>query len=365
MVPQLRVFWSFVDVQMKTGGPITMIISLATNVLLFAIYSFGGWLLETMYASARKRRFINRGFLFGCFCPVYGFSAMLILHVSTRAGEYIAHPFQRILAIVVASTLLITGLEYTTGWVLEKTFKRKWWDYSESRWNLKGYVCLNYSLLWGGIAYVLVEVLHPIVIHGINVVSEGILVTLPWFIVFYFTIDTVASICKEYQAKISSYSQKDILTGNMDYLSCVMDLLSHEQVLRMEVFTHHGRTTCLKHCETVSYLSYNLCREWGWDYRAAARGGLLHDLFLYDWHVPDPRRKWHAFTHPQVALRHANSSFSLSDIEQDIIAKHMWPLTLFLPRYKESWIVSMIDKYVTLCEFFGAFEYRGMEKTKA
>jgi uncharacterized protein len=84
------------------------------------------------------------------------------------------------------------------------------------------------------------------------------------------------------------------------------------------------------------------------DYRSAARGGLLHDYFLYDWHHAP--YKLHGFKHPNRALKNAQNDFDLNKIEIDIIKKHMWPLTVTPPRYLESLIVGMVDKGCTISE---------------
>jgi uncharacterized protein len=109
----------------------------------------------------------------------------------------------------------------------------------------------------------------------------------------------------------------------------------------------------------VSYLSYRACKVLKLDYRSAARGALLHDFFLYDWRnhdVPDlPEHKYHGVEHPKIALSNSEKHFILNDIEKDSIIKHMWPLTLVPPKYKESFIVSFADKYLASKEFVTNF----------
>lgn len=86
--------------------------------------------------------------------------------------------------------------------------------------------------------------------------------------------------------------------------------------------------------------------------RDLIRGALLHDYFLYDWHIPDPTHRLHGFRHPGRALENAQRDFVLSDIERDIIRKHMFPLTPALPRYRESLLVSAVDKACSVYECF-------------
>lgn len=136
------------------------------------------------------------------------------------------------------------------------------------------------------------------------------------------------------------------------YMECVYDILSSKVFQSMREYIQHGNTTTLKHCLDVSYVSYRICRRYGLDYRSAARGGLLHDLFLYDWHGYAKRtgNHFHGFTHPRVALHNANHYFELNNVEQDIIVKHMWPLTVIPPKTMEGYVVMYADKYCGLFE---------------
>jgi uncharacterized protein len=130
-----------------------------------------------------------------------------------------------------------------------------------------------------------------------------------------------------------------------EYEKCIDDLIQDKVVLSMKNFIQHSNINCLEHSLYVSYSSYLICKRLGLDYRCAARGGLLHDLFLYDWHIKRKHKRWHGFRHPYIALQNANKYFQLNDLEKDIIKKHMWPLTIILPRYKEAYVVAFVDKY--------------------
>ena len=142
--------------------------------------------------------------------------------------------------------------------------------------------------------------------------------------------------------------------NNKEYIECVEDVFYSDAVKMMDEFIQHGTTTTLEHCIRVSYCSYKVAKFLHLDYKSAARAGLLHDLFLYDWHLQPKADKFfemHGFTHPKAALNNANKHFKLNDKEKDIIEKHMWPLTLrSVPKYKESFLVSFVDKYSSSCE---------------
>lgn len=138
-----------------------------------------------------------------------------------------------------------------------------------------------------------------------------------------------------------------------DYYCLVSDLLENDTVLKMKEFTHHGETSCFQHCLNVSYYNYKICRFFSLNIRAAARAGLLHDLFLYDWHTykPEKGERMHGFSHAETALKNARENFYISDIESDIIEKHMFPLNITaIPRYRETLVIVLVDKYCGLLE---------------
>lgn len=133
-----------------------------------------------------------------------------------------------------------------------------------------------------------------------------------------------------------------------EFLECIEDLAKHPVVLRMKLYPHHGTTNCYQHCLHVAYYNYVWCRFLHLDARSAARGGMLHDLFLYDWHThaKETGKRFHGLTHPKTALSHACRLFDLNSIEKDVIWAHMWPVTLFsIPHTKEGWITTLTDKY--------------------
>ncbi len=135
-----------------------------------------------------------------------------------------------------------------------------------------------------------------------------------------------------------------------EYAACVDDLVAHPIVRSMDQFIHHSQVTCLEHCLSVSYHSFLLCRRLGLDSRSAARSGLLHDLYLYDWHIQHPEPGLHGYTHPATALRHARQYFTLNQREINAIERHMWPLTLRPPTCRVAWMVCLVDKYCALVE---------------
>lgn len=136
------------------------------------------------------------------------------------------------------------------------------------------------------------------------------------------------------------------------FLNCVSDLLVSDEVRSMQAIPHHPGVNCYEHSVFVAYVAFRLARRWGVDYVAAARGGLLHDLYLYNWQ--DPRSHpgvRHATQHPVLALKNARARFTVSDREADIILTHMFPVTP--TRFYgclESFVVSTMDKLCAAAE---------------
>lgn len=135
-----------------------------------------------------------------------------------------------------------------------------------------------------------------------------------------------------------------------EYEEYINNLIQNEYVLSMKKYIQHSNINCFDHCLYVSYISYKVCKKLGFDYHSVIRGGLLHDFFLYDWHIPKGHKGLHGFNHPNIALENANKHFQLNKIEKDIIYNHMWPLTIRLPKYKETFVVALVDKYCSCIE---------------
>ena len=122
----------------------------------FLIYSFLGWCVEVCYATLNTKKFINRGFLNGPYCPIYGVGVMTII--------YFVFPLKNnMLILFIASVALTSILEFLTGFILEKIFHYRWWDYSDKPFNFHGYICLEFSLIWGLAIVMVVKVFQKYV----------------------------------------------------------------------------------------------------------------------------------------------------------------------------------------------------------
>ena len=135
--------------------------SLYEWVWVFLIYAFAGWCCEVMFVAVNEGHFVNRGFLAGPVCPIYGCGvSLIVLCLSPVQGN--------LLLLFVGSVLLTSLIEFVTGFVLEKIFHQKWWDYSDLPFQLGGYVCLRFSLLWGVACVAALRLVHPLVMKLIR-----------------------------------------------------------------------------------------------------------------------------------------------------------------------------------------------------
>ena len=146
---------------------------------------------------------------------------------------------------------------------------------------------------------------------------------------------------------------KKINELNSTYLKYADEIIKKENMQKMKNYIQHGDTDCYMHSLIVAYISLQIARKFNisCDERSMVRGALLHDYFLYDWHNPHVKVKGlHGFSHPKTALKNAEKEFKLNDIERNIIKRHMFPLTIVPPKYKESVIVSIADKISSVAE---------------
>lgn len=163
-----------------------------TLTLYFSVYSMIGWLCESIYCSVPKKRWINRGFLNGPFCPVYGFGALLILAALTPLQGIFAFPIE-LVAVFFSAVILTSVLEYLTSVLLEKLFHTSWWDYSNHKYQINGRVCLTNSLLFGVMSTFVLEVLHPLVNSLLSDLPHSATFPLAGGLFVYFILDATVT----------------------------------------------------------------------------------------------------------------------------------------------------------------------------
>ena len=139
--------------------------SIYYSILYFFVYGFLGWCTEVIFGAFKQHRFVNRGFLNGPICPIYGVGVTLVIAC--------LEAFQsNLLLLYISSVILVTVLEGVTGWAMDKLFHNKWWDYSKLPFNIGGYVCLLFSLIWGVACVFIVYFVHPLIHQVLSLIPH-------------------------------------------------------------------------------------------------------------------------------------------------------------------------------------------------
>ena len=163
------------------GYPITELF------LYFILYSFLGWLMETCYCSIMEKRLVDRGFLYGPICPIYGAGVLLMILFFTPLKACL--PLFYVVAVVVMS-----AWEYFVAWLLETTTHVKYWDYSNFRFNIKGRICLWVALVWGVLSYLVIFWIHPPVAALYQIIPSWLVYTLSGVLLAILLVDAVLTI---------------------------------------------------------------------------------------------------------------------------------------------------------------------------
>lgn len=133
----------------------------------FMIYSFAGWCGEVVFATIRHGRFVNRGMLHGAYCPIYGFGLIIVIVCLTPIKD-------SWLLLFVGSAVLTTVLEFITGFVLDKIFGRRWWDYSNKKFNIGGYICPQFTVVWGLACLAIMKVVQPAIAFAVGLIWKPV-----------------------------------------------------------------------------------------------------------------------------------------------------------------------------------------------
>ena len=163
-----------------------MLIEIEKYIILFFIYSFAGWVMESVGDSIKKKRFVNRGFLIGPYCPIYGTGVVLITILLKKYADDIWVTF--FMSVVICGTL-----EYLTSYFMEKIFNARWWDYSNKKFNINGRICLETLVPFGIAGTFIIYIANPFLLKYINMIPQTVMnVLIIAFLVVYF-IDVIVS----------------------------------------------------------------------------------------------------------------------------------------------------------------------------
>ena len=216
-----------------------MLIEIERYIALFFIYSFAGWLMESISDSIKKKKLVNRGFLIGPYCPIYGYGAILI---TILLRKYIYDPW----VLFVMAILVCGTLEYLTSFFMEKIFKARWWDYSQRKFNLNGRVCFGTIIPFGILGLFIMYVSNPFLLEKLELIPE---VWLNWIFGILFTIYIVDNIVStfiiRYVKKAELIAGKD-LDNTEEMTTKVKEILENKSVLHRRLVKAYPTLIAIK-----------------------------------------------------------------------------------------------------------------------
>ena len=179
-----------------------MIYNIEIYFMMFIIYSIAGWIMECTLGVIQKHKFINRGFLIGPYCPIYGVGVVGVSLLLTRFSN-------NIILLFLLSTLMCGTLEYLTSYLMEKIFKARWWDYSDNKFNINGRVCLETLIPFGIISVLVICFANPWILGMLHSIPANVLMYLVIGLLILFLVDCSVSFCIILRFKNLSKQEKD------------------------------------------------------------------------------------------------------------------------------------------------------------
>lgn len=158
--------------------------NLKTYFILYIIYSFIGWVIEVIAISKDTKKFVNRGFLIGPYCPIYGTCALLMILIPNQ---------KNLLLLFIVAVLICSIAEYVTSYLMEKLFKARWWDYSRRKFNLNGRICLRMSVAFGLLGVLLIRYVNPLITSMLIKMPLNTINITFYTLLIIFIIDNIIS----------------------------------------------------------------------------------------------------------------------------------------------------------------------------
>ena len=156
-------------------------------LVFFFIYAFLGWCVEVSFVAITRGKVVNRGFLNGPVCPIYGVGMVGILYALEPLKD-------NAIVLFIGGVVICSVLELFTGWILDKIFRMRWWDYSENRFNIGGYICLEFSIKWGLGSMIMVNMIHPMIYGVVSKIPLMVIYALLVIFAIAFIIDIIVTV---------------------------------------------------------------------------------------------------------------------------------------------------------------------------
>lgn len=214
-------------------------IDIRVYFLLFMLYSVLGWCMEVVGKLIQYKRFINRGFLIGPYCPIYGYGALLITFLLKK---YTQDPI-----VLFIMTIVVCGaLEYLTSFFMEKLFKARWWDYSQRKFNINGRICLDTIVIFGILGLLIMYILNPFFISKIELLPEIWLNILFYCLLTIYLVDNfVSTVVIRYVKKTNKIVGKD-LDNTEEITKEIKEILTNKSPLHRRLINAYPKLEAVK-----------------------------------------------------------------------------------------------------------------------
>ena len=192
--------------------------------IMFLMYSIVGWGIEVILTLINEKKFVDRGFLLGPYCPIYGYGMLLIVFLLKDYTE-------NALVLFILSMVICLLLEYMVSYFMELLFKARWWDYSDKKYNINGRICLEYGFLFGIGGTLIMYVVHPFILSVINNFSRLCILIIGITLLVLFIIDNVVSFNVIF--KIKGFDFKDCVDNTEEISDLVKEyLIEHSRLTK-------------------------------------------------------------------------------------------------------------------------------------
>lgn len=195
--------------------------------LLFLIYSFIGWIIEVISCFIIEKKFINRGFLIGPYCPIYGVAVLIMILYLTQYKD-------NLLTVFLLAFIICSFLEYVASYLMEKIFKARWWDYNDHKFNLNGRICLSNAIMFGLASVVVICFLNPIIENLIIKIPDIVLICLSIVLLILFIADCILSFNIIYKI---TRTAKEIKRDSTEEISRVVKQILSKKLFQRRIFS--------------------------------------------------------------------------------------------------------------------------------
>jgi uncharacterized protein len=308
-------------------------------IFSFSLFSVLGWLLEVLYRSLSNKRFVNPGLLKGPYLILYGVGGVVLFFLVKLCGNL------NIFLKILIYGIITTFLELISGLIAWRIFNLRLWDYSENKFNYRGYICLKFSIYWTILALAFDYFIYPFYMNFISNIPGSTKFIFGFGVMLCMIVD----LYKVIYERFFKYSSDELSELKQEFLDLISEYLKDPNIQKLKDSLHHRDKNRLEHVVEVAFYSFLIAKKMSLDENIIVKGAMLHDLFYYDWLREGPRL--HGLRHPKISLENARKLYPISKKEADIIKKHMWPLTLMPPRYLESLVVSLVDSFCSARDY--------------